>query len=211
MSDKLNIYQKKNLIIDRLKGALPKTGKMTAGGNFEYHTIDDVHDALRPLFVDMGVSFEYSVEDSRTIEYTEPRFNKATGGVVDAQRWHNEKLLRMRLVNCDDPMEFIEGVETGYGIDSQDKGPGKASSYAVKTWLINLFHLKGQPDLDAQVVDVQFITPEQVIVLNDLLQATDGDIEKFLAWIQAPSIEAIQASQYEKAESTLKRKLEGAK
>ena len=203
----LNIHQKKNLIIDKLKGALPKNGKMKGGGDFDYHMIDDVHDALRPMLVEAGISFEYSVVESRTLEYAEKRYSKAAGGIADAPRWHNEKLIRMRLVNVSDPSDFIEGVETGYGIDSQDKGPGKATSYAIKTWLVNVFHLKGQPDLEGDTEGgAEYITEGQAIAIHELLQATDSNQRAFLHWIGASSVEAITADQYAKAESALRGK-----
>jgi hypothetical protein len=196
MSEKLNIHQKKNIIIDEMGGALPKTGRMTSGGSFAYHTIDDVHDALRDLFVKHGVSFECDLIESRTLDYTNAK--KVTQSV-------NEKILRMRLVNCDDPEDCIVGRESAYGFDHQDKGPGKATAYAVKTWLVNVFHLKGQPDLDAGDAP-EYITEQQAIRIRDMLQSLDKPEDSFLNWIKAPNIEAMTQKQYELAVNTMKAK-----
>ena len=58
---KPNIHQRKNAIVKELGGALLKTGQMTEGGSYDFHTVDAVHDALRPLFVKHGVSFVCSL------------------------------------------------------------------------------------------------------------------------------------------------------
>ena len=191
----LNIHQKKNLIIDALGGALLKTGRMTKGGSYDFHTIDDVHDALRPLVVQYGVSFQYSLADSNQIVQQNSR-----GETQNI----NEKILTMMLVNCDNPEDFISGEESGFGIDFLDKGPGKATAYAVKTWLVNVFHLKGQPDLDGDSGGVEYINEKQVGTINKLLTETESDMDVFLDWMNVPSVEAITSGKaYEKAEKGL--------
>jgi hypothetical protein len=47
----------------------------------------------------------------------------------------------VRIVNTDDPKDFIEIPSFGMGIDKQDKGPGKAMSYAYKYALLKAFNL----------------------------------------------------------------------
>jgi hypothetical protein len=43
---------------------------------------------------------------------------------------------------------YIEGVSNGHGIDSQDKAPGKAMTYAMKYFLLNLFMIPTGEDPD---------------------------------------------------------------
>ena len=54
----------------------------------------------------------------------------------------------MRFVNVDDAADFIEVATAGYGIDDQDKGPGKAISYAVKYALLKTLGLESGDDPD---------------------------------------------------------------
>lgn len=58
-----------------------------------------------------------------------------------------------RFTNIDDPSDYIDVETFGYGIDTQDKGPGKAQSYAHKYALLKAFGLEtgDDPDLDQQV------------------------------------------------------------
>lgn len=61
--------------------------------------------------------------------------------------------LAVRFVNIDKPEDYIDVPACGYGIDSQDKGPGKAISYAVKYALLKALGLEtgDDPEKDQNV------------------------------------------------------------
>lgn len=61
--------------------------------------------------------------------------------------------LTVRFVNVDDPSDFFEVPTFGYGIDPQDKGPGKAMSYAVKYALLKALGLETGDDPDMDSID----------------------------------------------------------
>lgn len=58
--------------------------------------------------------------------------------------------MTIRFTNVDAPDDFFDVQTFGYGIDPQDKGPGKAMSYAVKYALLKALGLEtgDDPDLD---------------------------------------------------------------
>lgn len=60
--------------------------------------------------------------------------------------------LAVRFVNIGDPADFFVVPSLGYGIDDQDKGPGKAISYAVKYALLKALGLEtgDDPDYDQE-------------------------------------------------------------
>ena len=60
----------------------------------------------------------------------------------------------VRFVSVDDAADFMDVHSVGYGIDDQDKGPGKAESYAVKYALLKALGLEtgDDPDQDQEVV-----------------------------------------------------------
>lgn len=64
-------------------------------------------------------------------------------------------LLTMRFVNIDSPDDCIDVMSFGYGIDDQDKGAGKAMSYAVKYALLKTLGLETGDDPDENQ-DAQF-------------------------------------------------------
>ncbi len=74
---------------------------------------------------------------------------------VRCEHQHNgnraECSLTVRFVNIDEPTDFFDVPTFGYGIDPQDKGPGKAMSYAVKYALLKALGLEtgDDPDMDS--------------------------------------------------------------
>lgn len=56
--------------------------------------------------------------------------------------------MTVRFANVDDPLDFIDVPTFGYGVDPQDKGPGKAMSYAVKYALLKTLGLETGDDAD---------------------------------------------------------------
>jgi len=71
--------------------------------------------------------------------------------IVSAEHDGNrvEMIIEVDFINMDNPSEFITTRSIGYGIDSQDKGPGKAYSYAFKMALLKTFMLEsGEEDVE---------------------------------------------------------------
>ena len=64
-----------------------------------------------------------------------------------------EAEMTIRFVNIDAPADFFEVQTFGYGVDPQDKGPGKAMSYAVKYALLKALGLETGDDADMDNVD----------------------------------------------------------
>lgn len=63
--------------------------------------------------------------------------------------------MTVRFVNIDEPSDFIDVPSFGYGIDQQDKGPGKAMSYAVKYALLKALGLETGDDPETDNIQHQ--------------------------------------------------------
>ena len=59
-----------------------------------------------------------------------------------------ELVFTVRFENIDDRTDFIDVATMGYGVDQQDKGPGKAISYGVKYALLKVLGLETGDDPD---------------------------------------------------------------
>lgn len=71
--------------------------------------------------------------------------------------------VKYRIVNVDDPEDFIEVVSCGDGADSQDKGSGKAMTYAYKYMWLRTFSLPTGEDPDkisTEELEYRAKTPE---------------------------------------------------
>lgn len=122
----------------------------------------------------------------------------------------------IKFVNADNPADFIEVPTLGYGIDSQDKGPGKALSYAVKMALLKTLSLETGEDADDDTNvehsahDPGFITPEQEQTIATLIAETKADTAKFLKFLGCRAIYEIPASQFQQAVNALEAKKKAA-
>ncbi len=187
-----NIYQRINALLDE-GVALEKTGKMEGGGgNYMFHQTDEVLSRLRPMLVRHGIGLSYTVE-----AHSCDRFDVTTKGnpPITTTQKQTEKTIKIRLTNVDNPEDYIQGTEVGYGLDSQDKGPGKATSYAIKTWLLNIFMLRGQPDEDGLESLDGLIGGKDLDDLITLIAETKSDEKKLLERAGAKSLEQIKYSQ----------------
>lgn len=77
------------------------------------------------------------------------------GLVVYPVEQHRERIgtitsvdVRYRIVNTDDPADYIEVVSSGDGADTQDKGAGKAMTYAYKYMWLRTFAVPTGEDPD---------------------------------------------------------------
>lgn len=106
-----------------------------AGMRYSIVSHDAVTAKVRPALLEAGIVY-YPVE-CRTSQ---------TGNRTEAH-------MTVRFVNIDDPEDCFQVESFGYGIDDQDKGPGKAMSYAVKYALLKTLGLEtgDDPDLDQDV------------------------------------------------------------
>lgn len=59
-----------------------------------------------------------------------------------------QAVFQVRFENIDDRSDFIDVATFGYGVDPQDKGPGKAMSYGVKYALLKVLGLETGDDPD---------------------------------------------------------------
>jgi hypothetical protein len=67
--------------------------------------------------------------------------------------------MTVRFANIDDPQDFIDVESCGHGIDTQDKGPGKAQSYAVKYALLKALGLETGDDADHDSIEHSRVDP----------------------------------------------------
>lgn len=93
-----------------------------------------------------------------------------------------ECAMTVRFVNVDAPADFFDVPTFGYGIDPQDKGPGKAMSYAVKYALLKAMGLETGDDADQDSiehtrVDPNVPTPLQLAITAARAAKSEDDLK----------------------------------
>jgi hypothetical protein len=126
----MNVYQ-------RLHEAMAKVTyvqkEKKSGMNYSITSHDDVTAKVRPALHAVGVIYHPC-----NLVFTQ------NGNRTEVQ-------MDVKFVNIDDPdTDYFIVPSLGYGIDAQDKGPGKAISYAVKYALLKALGLEtgDDPDMD---------------------------------------------------------------
>lgn len=100
-----------------------------------------------------------------------------------------------RIQNVEDENDYIEAVSSGTGVDTQDKGVGKAMTYAYKYLLLRTFAIPTGEDPEkessAELDDrfsrerkVEYIDDIKKKVLLDSLEVIGCDIESTLKYFQ---------------------------
>ena len=131
-----------------------------------------------------------------------------------------------RIQNIENENDYIEAVSSGTGVDTQDKGVGKAMTYAYKYLLLRTFAIPTGEDPDkissAELDDrfsreqkIEYIDDIKKKVLLDSLEIVGSDIESTLKYLQkkypdtAPhSIDEITLEQFTPYIKALEKKKE---
>lgn len=143
-----NIFAKMAAITAELQ-TVAKNLTVAATKTSSYKAVSerDIIDAVKPLEAKYGVySYPASREilESQTLE-TEQTYN---GQTTKKTTFFTRIKTVYRFVNVDNPTDFIETTTFAEGIDPQDKGSGKAMTYADKYALMKAYKISTGDDPD---------------------------------------------------------------
>ncbi len=149
----MNIYQRMAAITAELKTVEKElTVKTTNTSSYKAVSERNIIDAVKPLEEKYGV-YSYPISrdviESNTIKsdsvYEDTHGNKKT---TPKTVYMTRIKTVYRFVNIDKPEEYIETTSFSEGIDSQDKGSGKAMTYADKYALMKAYKVSTGEDVD---------------------------------------------------------------
>lgn len=156
MSDKavnlkeMNLYQRMSAITTELN-VVPKDLSVGYGKN-TYKAVGErgVLDAVKPLEAKYGV-YSYPLESEIVFTDTLTTTSKDyQGNEKESTRFFIRLSVTYRFINVDNPEEHIDIKSYGDGIDSGDKAPGKAMTYAGKYALLKAYKISTGDDPDAE-------------------------------------------------------------
>lgn len=147
----MNIFEKMAAITAELQTVAKNlTVQQTKTSSYKAVGERDVLDAVKPLESKYGV---YSYPASREILESNLLESESEyqGKVTKKTTFMTRIQTVYRFVNTEKPDEFIETTTFAEGIDSQDKGSGKAMTYADKYALMKAYKIStgDDPDQDA--------------------------------------------------------------
>ncbi len=126
----MNIYEKINAIMGEVK-SLQKDGRI-AFGNTKYNYLSEAK--TTETFRDPFVKYKLVLLPINAVEFKDGQITHGT--------------YTYRLINAENPEEWVDLMSCGQGHDTADKGSGKASSYAYKYLLWRTFAVPSNDDPD---------------------------------------------------------------
>jgi hypothetical protein len=144
----MNIFQKMSAVTNELQ-TVAKNLVVSTGKNNSYKAVSerDIIDAVKPLEIKHGIysyPFDRQIIESQTLD-SESEYN---GKVTKKTTFFSRIKTTYRFVNVEKPDEYIDMVTFAEGIDPQDKGSGKAMTYADKYALMKAYKISTGDDPD---------------------------------------------------------------
>jgi hypothetical protein len=113
-----------------------------------------------------------------------------------------------RIIDVEAPADFIEIETIGHGLDSGDKGFGKASTYARKYALLNAYKIATgeDPDAEPSVQHVAVHTDETKVTVFDYLSKDTSYLQKVLSHFNVGEMGDLTGEQIQNVYNSLKKK-----
>lgn len=211
---KMNIYQRMLAATSEINRVAKNLNVGFGQNSYKATGEADVLAAVKPIEEKYGI---YSYPASRKII--------DSGEMVSVKEFKGEKkeskqlYLRIetiyRFVNVDNPSEFIETISYGDGVDTQDKAPGKAATYADKYALLKAYKIMTGDDPDQNAsgdlkgysrkspdarTEPSYVTDKEKQVIVNLLEEKGYSVGE----IFPKGIDKMTAEQYTSAIQTIK-------
>ncbi len=144
---KMNIYQKMAAITAELQTVAKNLDVKAGNGTYKAVSERDIIDAVKPLEEKYGI---YSYPADREVLESSILENEKTynGNTTKTSTFFTRMKTTYMFVNIDNPDERITTVTFSEGIDTQDKGSGKAMTYADKYALMKAYKISTGDDPD---------------------------------------------------------------
>lgn len=200
----MNIYQKIQAVSNDIKNI---EKNMTVGkGAYAYKAVQDIDVTLEAKRAETKyglVSIPVRQELVRSDIVKTMKDNGSEGvQYVDIVK------MTLRIVNLEDPTEFVEVESFGRGLDPGDKGFGKASTYARKYAILNAYKIATGEDPDTEKSKETVAMPQDEKrdkVVNYMM----GDVQftqNILSYFNIGSIQDLTEKQVDTVYKNLQKK-----
>lgn len=132
----MNIYQK----LIEVRKSVQYLKKDAKGYSFNYVSSSQTLGTLRGKMDEMGLLLVPSILEDEVRNHTTAKGN---------HEYFTKVSIKFTWINAEKPEETIESMWIGQGLDSGEKGVGKACTYAEKYFLLKFFNIatdKDDPD-----------------------------------------------------------------
>lgn len=177
MSDykELNLYQKILMAADEI-GNVEKNLEIRVSNNSSYKAVADV-DVLKKVKAAEKKFGLVSIPVKQELIKSEIVRTMKQGG-YEAISYMDVVKMTVRIINTDNPTETLEVESFGRGLDTGDKGFGKASTYARKYALLNAYKIATGEDPDETKSQEQIVAPTADEVRNTVINYLMNNVDQ---------------------------------
>lgn len=143
----MNLYEKIQAVSDDIKNIEKKT-EVRVTNTSSYKAVADIDVLLAVNKAEKKYGL-VSIPVKQELTRTDQVLKQGRDGYTSVTFADIVKMT-VRIINIDNPAEFIEVESFGRGLDAGDKGFGKASTYARKYALLNAYKIATGEDPDEQ-------------------------------------------------------------
>jgi hypothetical protein len=190
----LNVYQR----INEIRKSCPyikKNKEVTGGGTYMAVTHDHVTAELRPYLVEQGI-----VIVPRLLSSVVADTGTFTKNQIPIIRY--EARYEVDFVNMDNPTDRVTVPIESHALDSGDKAPGKAASYATKYAMLKLFSIEtGEHEedrLDAKGAGKKDL-PGKITATDDALERLTAERREVINQALSSIVDCFEAGQEQEA------------
>lgn len=161
-----NLFQKIQLVANKVKNI--SKNLQVGNASFGYKAVSDIDVTLKVKDAEKEFGLVSIPTKQELVDHQVIRSGDGSG----RDKITYSFLIKMttKIVDTDNPADFIEVESFGHGLDSGDKGFGKASTYARKYALLNAYKIATGEDPDANkpkpIMAVRDISDKRVAVYN---------------------------------------------
>ena len=206
MSDytNLNLYQKIQMVSDEIKNIEKNTTVGT--GSSAYKAVADIDVLLKVKqsetkygLVSIPVKQEL-VRSDQVMKHSRDGYTTVT--FADIVK------MTVRVINIDNPTETLEVESFGRGLDPGDKGFGKASTYARKYALLNVYKIATGEDPDEQASqEMNVSNPDQIrMAVINYCMANTNYLSQLCQYFGVATIDELSTEQIGQTYKSLKKK-----
>jgi hypothetical protein len=162
--EEMNIYEKLAKITEEL-GVVEKGLKVQVNKIASYKAVSerDILDAVKPLEAKYRV---YSYPHERNITDRDILVKENDYGKTNTLFMRIDTIYRF--VNLDKPDEYVDTIVYGDGLDTGDKAPGKAMTYADKYALMKTYKISTGDDPDKEASPEQGYVSKKDSLKNEI-------------------------------------------
>lgn len=208
MSEKKNLFQKIQAVSNEIKNIeknmLVGVGRSAYKAVSDYDVTIEVKDAESKYGI-VSIPIKQELINSEVVK-TIKIDNGAQREVIN---YVDIVKMTLRVIDLDNPSDYIDVESFGRGLDTGDKGFGKASTYARKYALLNLYKIATgeDPDKDKSEEHIAPSEPTNVrVAVTDFLSKRNDICNQTLQFYNKGSIDELSEKEIESTYKSMKQR-----